>query len=302
MSMNKNKSILAVVIVLLIVAVGGYFLLNKQKSPALPLIPEVTGDITHYSCVDGSIDVIFGESSVTLALSDSRRISLPQVSSGSGMRYEQGDYAFIGKGDDAFFQEKGITTYEGCVANAADINTGSEEITFIDEGQTISFSYPQAFSLSGGEIGYSPSWRTNTQTLGITIAKVTIPKDSQPQTNFSEAIFTVGTSSDKNAVKNCLLPMNGERAKGTAVINGITYSKITLSEGAAGNYYDTTSYRTIQNKQCYAVEYTIHSTNFASYDPNLGIKEFDTQKVVTALEAMVNSFNFLSQDSATEAL
>jgi membrane-bound inhibitor of C-type lysozyme len=291
-----NKNILAILVVLGVILVGVYFITNKQKNTALPIIPDVTGPITHYSCRDGSIDAIFGQSSMTMTLSDGRKISLPQVISGSGIRYEQGEFVFIGKGDNAFLQEKGMTTYEDCVANASDVNATAGETTFVDQGKTISFSYPNAFALSGGELGYTPTWRINTQTLGIVIAKVTIPKTTQPQTNLSDSTFTIGTSSDKNAIKNCLIPTNGEISKGKETINGIPYSKIVLSDAGAGNFYDTTSYRTIQNKQCYAVEYTIHSTNFASYDPNLGISEFDTQKVVTALETMVNSVNFLSQE------
>jgi hypothetical protein len=43
------------------------------------------------------------------------------------------------------------------------------------------------------------------------------------------------------------------------------------------------------------IEYTIHSTNIGAYDPSQGISEFDKAKVVTALETMVHSVNFLSQ-------
>lgn len=300
--MNKNKNTLVVVVVLLVIVVISYFVFNKKEVPVVPVTPPVSGPVTHYSCRDGSIDAIFGESSVTLALSDSRKISLPQVVSGSGMRYEQGDYVFIGKGDNAFLQEKGLTIYEDCVANAADHNSTDGEITFVDQGKTVSFNYPASYTLSGGEIGYSSSWRTNTQTLGITLAKVSIPKETQPQTNFSEAIFSVGTSSDKTAIKNCLVPTNGETAKGKETINDVSYTKLNLTEGAAGNFYDTTSYRTIKNDQCYAIEYTIHSTNIGAYDPSQGISEFDKTKVVAGLETMVHSVNFLSQDTVIEPM
>ena len=135
------------------------------------------------------------------------------------------------------------------------------------------------------------SWRTNTQTPGIFHVGVLIPKSFQPNTNFSNAKFTVGSSTDAQALKECLIPTNGERAKGETTINDVVFKKITLSEGAAGNYYDTTSYRTIRNNTCYAVEYTIHSTNLRNYDPG-SVGEFDTQAVVQTLESMVQSFKF----------
>ncbi len=136
-------------------------------------------------------------------------------------------------------------------------------------------------------------WRTNTQTAGQLLAKVHIPREFQPQTNFSEATFTIGMSTDYDAVRECIVPSNGERAKGSVEINGTTFYIITLSDAGMSNYYDTTSYRTLHNDSCYAVEYTIHSTSFAAYDPSLGIKEFDTPAVVKVLEDMVQSFKFI---------
>ncbi len=294
---TNNQVIISIVVILLLI--GGYFLFKKPNTEQQTPI-SITGieNSVHYSCSNGNtMDAVFGEDAVSLALSDGRSVVLPQTVSASGVRYEQGSIIFVGKGDNAFLQEGDKVTYENCVVNTTPVVLGDS--VFTDQGKTISFSYPKESVLSGGDIGYTQSWRTNTQSLGIVLAKVTIPKSTQPETNFSEAVFTVGTSSDATEVKNCLIPRNGERAKGIIVIDGVTYNKITLTEAGAGNYYDTTSYRVIKNNQCYAVEYTIHSTNFASYDPNLGIKEFDTQKVVNALETMVGSFKFLGT-TATE--
>jgi hypothetical protein len=120
-----------------------------------------------------------------------------------------------------------------------------------------------------------------------------LPKTSQPNTNLSDSWFTVGTSSDAQAIKDCLIPTNGERAKGTAVSNGVTYTKITFSDAGMSQYYDTTSYRALRNNHCYAIEYTIHSTSRGVYSPEQGIKEFDTKKVVDVFEVMAQSFVFL---------
>jgi hypothetical protein len=165
----------------------------------------------------------------------------------------------------------------------------AKDRSFVDGDKTVTFNYPQDFIAIASRIG---DWRTNTTIPGKRIASLTIPKSYQASTNFSEATFTIGSSNATQGLTSCLTPMNGERAKGTAVIGGETFTKITLSEGAAGNYYDTTSYRIVKNGQCYAVEYTIHSTNFANYPADSGIKEFDTQKIVGVLEGMVQSFAF----------
>lgn len=167
---------------------------------------------------------------------------------------------------------------------------------YTDEAQ-FSFKYPKELE-SVSHVDYydmdpegfeTLPWRTNTQIPGIRYVTVTIPDSFQQNTNFRNAVFTIGASTDAQALKECLVPTNGERAKGEATINSFTYSKITLSEGAAGNYYDTTSYRTVVSDMCFAIEYTIHSSNLRNYDPGT-VGEFDTQAVVNVLEDMVQSF------------
>ena len=59
------------------------------------------------------------QSSVALVLSDGRELSLPQAMSGSGARYASADGSFVfwNKGNTAFIEEKGKTTYSGCVTH-----------------------------------------------------------------------------------------------------------------------------------------------------------------------------------------
>jgi membrane-bound inhibitor of C-type lysozyme len=77
----------------------------------------------HFSCADSKlVDATFingTRSSVKLALSDGRKLSLPQARSGSGARYATKDESvvFWNKGDTAFLEEAGKTTYAGCVAS-----------------------------------------------------------------------------------------------------------------------------------------------------------------------------------------
>ena len=72
-----------------------------------------------FACNGGkSIDATFTNgptSSVRLVLSDGRALSLPAMSA-SGARYANADESvvFWNKGDTAFIEEKGKTTYEGC--------------------------------------------------------------------------------------------------------------------------------------------------------------------------------------------
>lgn len=73
------------------------------------------------ACNDGkSIDATFvngPKSRVELVLSDGRKLTLPQARSGSGARYANANESFVfwNKGDTAFIEENGKTTYDGCV-------------------------------------------------------------------------------------------------------------------------------------------------------------------------------------------
>ena len=73
------------------------------------------------SSSDKSIDATFingKRSSVNLVLSDGRRLALPHALSGSGARYATDDQSvvFWNKGNTAFLEEAGKTTYADCVA------------------------------------------------------------------------------------------------------------------------------------------------------------------------------------------
>jgi putative hemolysin len=73
-----------------------------------------------FACDGGKmIDATFvntGKGSVELALSDGRSLTLPQAMSASGARYANKDESFVfwNKGNTAFIDEGGKTTYQGC--------------------------------------------------------------------------------------------------------------------------------------------------------------------------------------------
>lgn len=95
---------------------------NGSKTGQARAVAESNTIRAHFSCRSGkSIDATFvngARSSVRLALSDGRKLSLPQARSASGARYANKDESvvFWNKGDTAFIEEAGKTTYDGCAA------------------------------------------------------------------------------------------------------------------------------------------------------------------------------------------
>jgi hypothetical protein len=170
----------------------------------------------------------------------------------------------------------------------------ADATTFTDASGMFRFIYPVAFVRTSGGVDQTPDWKVGSTTLGTLLAAVTISGDFQPKTNFSDARFTVGASVATGTIATCLTEGNGGPASSTSVmIGGTQFSKIEMSDAGAGNRYETTSYRTVHDGQCYAIEYTIHSTNIDNYSPEAGITEFDKAKVEGVLEGMVQSFQFL---------
>ena len=80
--------------------------------------------VARFACPDGkSIGATFvngAKSHVDLVLSDGRKLTLPQARSGSGARYANADETFVfwSKGNTAFIEERGKTTFDGCTTRA----------------------------------------------------------------------------------------------------------------------------------------------------------------------------------------
>jgi hypothetical protein len=131
---------------------------------------------------------------------------------------------------------------------------------------------------------------------GIRQFTLQVPKLFEPQTNFADALLTVGVSRNNTALKTCLAPIGSGGAAGTVsttTINGIPFAVSTGTGAGAGNFYETTSYHALHAGQCFAVEYTIHSTQIANYPAEYGLHEFDPTKIRTLLDKIVGTFRII---------
>ncbi len=288
-----KKTILFIFIVLILggTTVGWFY------SRTLPVSTETEVEdasgpkmLTTYFCMEGTIVAEFSGNTVKLGLSDGRSISLVRATSSTGLVYKKGISTFITEGSDAYYTESDMTIYSDCVAGTQASVLGIN--TFENAAKYFRFKYETGFTLAGGGIGYSPSWTANSSKDGKILAKVYIPKSYQPGTNFSEAFFTVGSSKDTEAVASCTTGFNNVPGVPSS-LNNFPFVKVKFADAGAGNFYETTSYRIVRNDKCYAVEYTIHSTNIGNYPPEMNIVEFDKVRVEEALEKMAQSFMFI---------
>lgn len=231
------------------------------------------GEITYY-CEEGSFKALYKESSVDISLPNKAVLEIPQTVSGSGIRFELGKTILAGKGDKAYLSQNDVITYNNCVA-------GNLSSANLYSNNNFSLSVPQNFVISGGAIGYSQDWSFGSADLGNLLLVLKSPRNLYPKTNFSEARFTIGVS-DNTA---CLKARAGETKLGD--------DRFKSTDAGAGNYYETTSYRMMQDKQCYALEYTIHYTNILNYSSDQGVSEFNKPQVEKMMQGVVDSFKFL---------
>jgi len=269
----SKRNQLGIILGLFIVTLLVLFYIEKTNKVIAPE-PEPAGGVAYY-CTEGILKVVYEKNEAEITFPNGEAKTFTQSISADGARYESGNRVFWGKGDTAFVTEWDKNIYTNCVTGSI-VSGGTGFNIYTDPSKLFSFTYPKEFNFSGGDGSYTEDWSTQSSgALGMFLAKVYIPKSFMPGTNFSEAKFTIGTSSYPDAVKNCL------------------GAQKNLSDAGAGNLYETTTYRYLKNNQCYSVEYTIHSTNIGNYPPESGIKEFDKAKVQNILKAIVESFKFL---------
>lgn len=125
---KKGFWVLLIVIVLVIVAGIAIYATSQNSQPS---VAQQTSPVTQniqavFTCDGGkSVNATFmNESnstttgnSVLLSLSDGRQMTLPQAISADGARYANADESvvFWNKGNGAFIQENGTTTFDNCL-------------------------------------------------------------------------------------------------------------------------------------------------------------------------------------------
>lgn len=152
--------------------------------------------------------------------------------------------------------------------------------TYINEEYGISFRYSDLFTVNTANEGTYLSWGSEA-IAAKSLVSIRLPKSFQPQTNFSEGVITVYIA--PVSADTCLTPQVGEMAAGTQG----EWSVFTTGDAGAGNYYESTNYRTVKNGSCIMIESLIHSTSLGAYDPSQGIVAFDKDAVNAKLAEVI---------------
>jgi hypothetical protein len=159
-----------------------------------------------------------------------------------------------------------------------------------------SIAYPLDFQINENMTATpSTDWRVGANgEPGVKVFTLTVPRTFEPQTNFVDATLTVGYSKSSQAIADCLrADMGSMTATSTATINSTLFKVFSSSDVGAGNIYKTTSYRAMHAGACYAVEYTVHSSELANYPASYGLTQYSDQTIDQVLDRVVGTFRFL---------
>lgn len=131
---TSSRSLWAAAIIIVVIGIAGFVIFTSNgNSPTQQANSDDMSGTQNINAVftcDGgkSINATFMNASsatttgnsVMLALSDGRQMTLPQAISADGARYANADESFVfwNKGNGAFVQESGSTTYNNCVTQA----------------------------------------------------------------------------------------------------------------------------------------------------------------------------------------
>jgi putative hemolysin len=116
----KKISIFAGVVILLLIG-GFYFYKQNHQVTTIDPNDQIINSVVFKCLENKNIQAVFYKNRVELVLSDSRKMTLPQVISASGARYANSDESFVfwNKGDTAFVNEGDKQTYFDCSLNIA---------------------------------------------------------------------------------------------------------------------------------------------------------------------------------------
>lgn len=191
-----------------------------------------------------------------------------------------------------------LPTSTASAAPGADYyRTPSEWQTDENSAGEFTLAYPLDFDAQD-TITTKPSadWRLGANgTLGVRYFTLTVPRAFEPQTNFADATLTVGASANATAVKQCLVAEQGGEpgvTTSSVAIGGIPFESFISSDAGAGNLYRTVSYRGMHNGKCYAIEYTVHSSQIANYPPEYHLQPYNEQRIDSLMQTIIGTITF----------
>lgn len=155
------------------------------------------------------------------------------------------------------------------------VEIGSWE-TYRNESYGFQFSYPDQGQVAQG--------------AGEGNARVDLP--FTPGTNLREKYVQIDVQEN---LQECSGPLSQGSPpdvlqEGQETINGVSFQTTSASEGAAGNFYEWTSYSATRDGACISISFILHTTNPLNYPTPL--PEFDKSSEAGVFAEIMSTFKW----------
>lgn len=169
--------------------------------------------------------------------------------------------------------------------STATILPGIQDLTYLDKKLSFSIQYPAIATTSAADFS---GYLALTQTP---LTSFVLPRSMYEGTNLVDAGVYVGASSSPEVIRSCASssPATGETATTSVTINDADFWVFESAGAGAGNFYETKTYRRLENGWCVELVELLHSGNIANY-PAGTVTEFDKAKFQNILEAIVHTY------------
>ncbi len=296
----------AVLLALLIVAIGFYLLSNQSETEEMQN-PVVTGQV-NYQCLDNhTVEAVFmtqgpmpevvpgqpptSNALVSISLDGAPNIVLPQAISADGSRYANDDESLVfwSKGNGAMVLQNGKEDiFQNCIVIKED--DGSLPQVYLDSTNNFTLRYPAGYTVEDSY--YYELLGPNRAIAGV---RFTIPASMATGTNLSsDSYISVEHLDIPSCSPKHFLPV-GQDLQVTTVDDGdFTYLMASTSDAGAGNRYEEYVHTIEGANPCVAIRYFIHYSAIENY-PAGSVTEFDKPELLAQFDSIRGSLTIDAQ-------
>jgi hypothetical protein len=171
----------------------------------------------------------------------------------------------------------------GATSTSTTTNTPAGMQHYVHSNYNFYFDYPKSFVFNTSQIHF----------LDEALVGLGMPRDSYPNTNFSEGLVSVSANLNSTDAQCFTNPETKKPLTNVEIINRVRWYTDVIGGVGAGNIYNTHIYRTMNDGSCFEVAETVHTGNIGNYPE--GISPVKEEDVFTQLHSVIQTFGFNQQ-------